>query len=89
MHKANTEAYKKAHATTKRTSANIRKHKVEVSKDELSKLMMVGAELAKEIQEIKRAWKPEPDKDKDKDKHLKGKDPWRKKGHSGVAHSDH
>ena len=55
MHKAHTEAYKKAHGTKKRPSANIREAKVEVSKDELSKLMMVRTELAKEIQEIKRA----------------------------------
>ena len=54
IHKADTEAYKKAYRTKQRTSANIRKPKVEVSKDELSKLMMVGTELAKEIQEIKR-----------------------------------
>ena len=47
-----------------------------MSKDELSKLMMVGTELAKEIQEIKRAWRPKPDKDKDK----KGKGWWKKKG---------
>ena len=29
---------------------------MEVDKDELSKLMSVGTELAKEIQEIKRNW---------------------------------
>ena len=34
---------------------------------------MVGTELAKEIQEIKRAWGPKPDKDKDKDKDKEGK----------------
>ena len=55
IHKADREAYKKAHGTTKRTSASIREAKVELFKDELSKLMMVGTELAKEIQEIKRA----------------------------------
>ena len=49
MHKADTEAYKKAHGTKRRTSANIREAKEEVSKDELSKLMFVGTELAKEI----------------------------------------
>ena len=62
------EAYKKGHGTKKRTSANIWEAKVEVSNDEVSKLMMVGTILAKEIQEIKRAWGPKPDKDKDKDK---------------------
>ena len=60
--------YKKANGTKRRTSANIREVKVEVSKDELSKLMIVGTELAKEIQEIKKAWGPKPNKDKDKDK---------------------
>ena len=53
---------------------------MEVSKDELSKLMMVRTELAKGIEEIKRAWGPKPDKDKDKDKNKKGKSRWRKKG---------
>ena len=53
---------------------------MEVSKEEVSKLMMVGTELAKEIQEIKRAWGPKPDKDKDKDKDKRGKGWWRKKG---------
>ena len=51
---------------------------MEVLKDELSKLMMVGTELAQKIQEFKGAWGPKPDKDKDKDK--KGKGRWRKKG---------
>ena len=31
---------------------------MEVTKDELSKLMSVGTELAKEIQEIKKSWSP-------------------------------
>ena len=53
-HKADTEAYKKAHGSKKRAPAGIREAKVEVDKDELSKLMSVGTELAKEIQEIKR-----------------------------------
>ena len=44
---------------------------MEVSKDELSKLMMVCAELPKEIQESKRAWGPKQDKEKDKDKDKK------------------
>ena len=80
--KADTEAYKKAHGTKKRTSPIIREAKVKVSRDELSKLMMVVTELAKEIQEIKSAWGPRPDsdKDKDKDKDKKGKGPWEKKG---------
>ena len=46
--------------------------------------MMVGTELGKEIQEIKRAWGPKPDKDKDKEKDKekdrKGNGRWRKKG---------
>ena len=37
---------------------------MEVSKDELCKLMMVGTELAKEVQEIKRASGPNLDKDR-------------------------
>ena len=78
IHKANTEEDKKAHGTKKRTSANIREAKVQVSKDKVSKLMMVGTEFAKEIQEIKRAWRPKPDKDKDKDKDKKGEGRWRK-----------
>ena len=45
--------------------------------DELSKLR---TELAKEIQEIKRAWTPKQHKDKDKDKDKKGKGRWRLKG---------
>ena len=80
IHKADTEAYKKAHGTKKRTPASIREVKVEVSNHELSKLMMVGTELAKKIQEIKRAWEPKPDKDKDKDKDKRGKGRRKKKG---------
>ena len=53
---------------------------MEVSKDELSKLMMAGTELPKEIQEIKRAWGPKSDKDKDKGKDKKGKGWGKKKG---------
>ena len=52
---------------------------MEVSKDELCKLMMVGTELAKETQEIRRAWGPKPDKDEDKVKDKKDKGGWRKK----------
>ena len=61
IHKADTEAYKKVHRSKKRAPAGIRETKVEVSKDELSKLMSVGTELAKEIQEIKRSWLPKSD----------------------------
>ena len=42
IHNANTVAYKKAHRTKKRTSANIREAKMEVSKDELSKKLIVS-----------------------------------------------
>ena len=58
IHQADTEAYKEAHGSNKRAPAGIREAKVEVDKDELSKLMSVGTELAKEIQEIKRNWVP-------------------------------
>ena len=61
IHKADTEAYKKVHGSKKRAPAGIRETKVEVDKDELSKLMSVGTELAKEIQEIKRNWVPRLD----------------------------
>ena len=80
IHKANKEAYKKAHGTKKRASADIREAEVEVSKDELSRLKMVVTELAKDIQEVRRAPGPKPDKDKDKDKDKKGKGRWKKKG---------
>ena len=54
---------------------------MEVTKDELSKLMSVGTELAKEIQEIKRSWvlksddknKENKENGKNKDKDKKGK----------------
>ena len=75
IHKAD----KKAHATKKCTSATIWEAKFQVSKDKLCKLMMVGTELAKEIQEINSAWTLKPDKDKDKDKDKKGKGRGRKK----------
>ena len=78
VHQADTEAYKKAHGSKKRAPAGIREAKVEVDKDELSKLMSVGTELAKEIQEIKMNWVPrsdnvnkennQNDQNKDKDK---------------------
>ena len=92
IHQADTEAYKKAHGSKKRAPASIREAKVEVDKDELSKLMSVGNELAKEIQEIKRNWVPrsgdknkenkENDKNEDKDK--KGRRRGMKKGVNQV-----
>ena len=83
VHKANTEAYTKVHGSKKRAPASVREAKVEVTKDELSKLMSVGTELAKEIQEIKRAWVPKSD-DKNKDKEKKGKKGGKKKGVNEV-----
>ena len=79
-HKANTEAYEKAHESKKRAPAHVLEARVEVSTDDLSKQTMVGSELAKKIQEIKRAWAAKQDKDKHKDKDGKGKGRWRKKG---------
>ena len=66
---------------------------MEVSKDELSKLMPVGTELAKEIQEIKRNWIPRSDdknkeneeNDKNNDKDKKGKKGGKKKGVNEVG----
>ena len=93
VHKADTEAYKKAHGSKKRAPAGIREAKVEVDKDELAKLMSsVGTELAKEIQEIKRNWVPRSDNknkennqnDQNKDKDKKGKKGGRKKGVNEV-----
>ena len=92
IHKADTEAYKKVHGLKKRAPAGIRETKVEVEKDELSKLMSVGTELAKEIQEIKRNWVPRSDNknkenkenDKNKDKDKKGKKGGKKKGVNEV-----
>ena len=92
IHKADTEAYKKVHGSKKRAPAGIRETKVEVDKDELSKLMSVGTELAKEIQEIKRSWVPKSDdKNKEnkenkenKDKDKKGKKGGKKKGVNEV-----
>ena len=88
VHKADTEAYKKVHGSKKRAAAGIQETRVEVSKDELFKLMLVGTELAKEIQEIKRSWLPQSDdknkenkeNDKNKDKDKKGKKGGKKKG---------
>ena len=83
VQKADTEAYKKVHGSKKRAPANVREAKVEVTKDELSKLMSVGTELGKEIQEIKRALVPKSD-DKNKDKEKKGKKGGKKKGVNEV-----
>ena len=64
---------------------------MEVDKNELSKLVSQGTELAKEIQEIKRNWVPrsdnknkennQNDQNKDKDKKTRRE---RKKGVNGV-----
>ena len=83
IHKADTEASKKVHGSKKRATVGIRENKVEVTKDELSKLMSLGTELAKEIQEIKRSWVPKSD-DKYKDKDKKGKKGGRKKSVNEV-----
>ena len=83
IHKADTEAYKKVHGSKKRAPVGIWENKVEVTKDELSKLMSVGTELAKEIQEIKRPWVPKWD-DKNKDKDKKGKKGGKKKSVNEV-----
>ena len=91
-HQADTEAYKKAHGSKKRAPAGIREAKVEVDKDELSELMSVGAELAKEMQEIKRNWVPRSDNknkeskenDQNKDKDKKPRNRGKKKGVNEV-----
>ena len=83
IHKADTEAYKKVHGSKKRAPVGIRETKVEVTKDELSKLMSVGTELPKEIQEIKKSWGPKMD-DKNKDKDKKGKKGGKKKSVNEV-----
>ena len=83
IHKSDTEAYKKVHGSKKRAPAGVRETKVEVTKHELSKLMSVGTELAKEIQEIKRSWVPKSD-DKNKDKDKKGKKGGKKKSVNEV-----
>ena len=92
IHQADTEAYKKVHGSKKRAPAGIRETKVEVDKDELSKLMLVGTELAKEIQEIKRNWVPRSDNknkenkenDQNKDSDKKGRKRGKKKGVNEV-----
>ena len=83
IHKADTTAYKKVHGSKKRAPVGIRENKVEVTKDELSKLMSVGTELAKGIQEIKRSWVPKSD-DKNKDRDKKGKKGQKKKNVNEV-----
>ena len=83
IHKADTEAYKKVQGLKKRAPAGIREAKVEVTKDELFKLMSVGTELAKEIQEIKRSPVSKSD-DKNKDKDKKGKKGEKKKNINEV-----
>ena len=83
IHKADTEAYRKVHGSKKRAPAGIRETKAEVTKDELTKLMSVGTELAKEIQEIKRSWVPRSD-DKNKNKDKKGKKGGKKKSVNEV-----
>ena len=96
IHQADTEAYKKAHGSGKRAPAGIREAKVEVDKDELSKLMSVGTELAKEIQEIKRNWVPRSDNknkenkenDKNEDKDKKGGKRGKKKDVNEVDAED-
>ena len=65
---------------------------MEVDKDEVSRLMSVGTQLAKEIQEIKRNWVPRSDNknkesnenDKNKDKDKKPRNRGRKKGVNEV-----
>ena len=67
---------------------------MEVDRDELSKLVSQGTELAKEIQEIKRNWVPrsdnknkennQNDQNKNKDKNKKPTHKGRKKGVNEV-----
>ena len=95
IHQADTEAYKEAHGSKKRAPAGIREAKVEVDKDELSKLMSQGTEFTKEIQEIKRNLVPrsdnkntensQNDQNKDKDKKTRR---GRKKGVNEVDAED-
>ena len=75
IHQADTEAYKEAHRLKRRAPAGIREAKVEVDKDELSKLMSQGTELAREIQEIKRNGVPRSDnKNKENNQNDQNKD---------------
>ena len=86
--KADWEAYKKGHGSKKRAPAGIRETKVKVTKDDLSKVMSVGIELAKEIQEIRKSWVPRSEdknkENKEKDKDKKGKKGGKKKGVNEV-----
>ena len=93
IHQADTEAYKKAHGSKRRAPAGIREAKVEVDKDELSKLVSQGTELAKEIQEIKRNWVPRSDnKNKENNQNDQNKDkdkkPTRRERKKGVNEVD-
>ena len=80
------------HGSKKCAPAGVRETKLEVNKDELSKLMSVGTELAKENQEIKRNWVPRSDdknkenkeNGKNKEKDKKGKKGGKKKGVNEV-----
>ena len=84
VHKADTEAYKKAHGSKKRAPAGIREANVEVDRDVLSKLVSQGTELAKEIQEIKRNWVPRSDnKNKENNQNDQNKDEDKNKGKKG------
>ena len=84
IHQADTEAYKKVHGSKKRAPAGIREAKVEVDKDELSKLLSVGTKSAKEIQEIKRNWVPRSDnKNKEKKENDQNKDKDKKPSNRG------
>ena len=60
---------------------------MEITRDELSKLMSARTELAKEFQGIKRAWVHKSD-DKKKDKEKKGKKGGKKKGVNEVEAED-
>ena len=83
VQQAHTEAYKKVHGSKKRASAGIREAKVEVDRDELSKLMSQGTELAKEIprSDNKKKENNQNDQNKDKEKKTRG---GRKKGVNEV-----
>ena len=66
---------------------------MEVDRDELSKLVSQGTELAKEIQEIKRNWVPRSDnKNKENNQNDQNKDkdkkPTRKGRKKGVKEVD-
>ena len=67
------------HGSKKCAPASVREAKVEVKKDELSKLSSVGTKLAKEIQEIKSPWVPKSD-NKNKEKEKEAKKGGKKKG---------